>query len=240
MQNKYPQKPGIDFILKQAFFYWNKTLIFQLMFSIIYFAVFFTSIFFFASKYGIWEQNQALMEAFQESTQAYLQKAAELGATENSRYFSYAFLGTIVFLYPLNLGFFKIFRKVDLNEKIELGDLFAGYSGINFFKYIGYFLFWVLIYLMIAQTIILPFLWVMTTIFVAPLMFFTDKRIFEAMSLNFKVLRIFFLEIFVCVIVALLFKYLGFTLFLVGGLLTFPFWNAMIYSLYKTIFAEKS
>jgi len=240
MQNKYPQKPGIDFILKQAFFYWNKTLIFQLMFSIIYFAVFFTSIFFFASKYGIWEQNQALMEAFQESTQAYLQKAAELGATENSRYFSYAFLGTIVFLYPLNLGFFKIFRKVDLNEKIELGDLFAGYSGINFFKYIGYFLFWVLIYLMIAQTIILPFLWVMTTIFVAPLMFFTDKRIFEAMSLNFKALRVFFLEIFVCVIVALLFKYLGFTLFLVGGLLTFPFWNAMIYSLYKTIFAEKS
>ena len=240
MQNKYPQKPGIDFILKQAFFYWNKTLIFQLVFSIIYFAVFFTSIFFFASKYGIWEQNQALMEAFQESTQAYLQKAAELGATENSRYFSYAFLGTIVFLYPLNLGFFKIFRKVDLNEKIELGDLFAGYSGINFFKYIGYFLFWVLIYLMIAQTIILPFLWVMVTIFVAPLMFFTDKRIFEAMSLNFKALRMFFLEIFVCVIVALLFKYLGFALFLVGGLFTFPFWNAMIYSLYKTIFAEKS
>jgi small-conductance mechanosensitive channel len=240
MQNKYPQKPGIDFILKQAFFYWNKTLIFQLLFSIIYFAVFFTSIFFFASKYGIWEQNQALMEAFQESTQAYLQKAAELGATENSRYFSYAFLGTIVFLYPLNLGFFKIFRKVDLNEKIELGDLFAGYSGINFFKYIGYFLFWVLIYLMIAQTIILPFLWVMVTIFVAPLMFFTDKRIFEAMSLNFKALRMFFLEIFVCVIVALLFKYLGFALFLVGGLFTFPFWNAMIYSLYKTIFAEKS
>ncbi|SDQ47026.1 hypothetical protein SAMN05421664_1722 [Chryseobacterium soldanellicola] len=240
MQNKYPQKPGIDFILKQAFFYWNKTLIFQLVFSIIYFAVFFTSIFFFASKYGIWEQNQALMEAFQESTQAYLQKAAELGTTENSRYFSYAFLGTIVFLYPLNLGFFKIFKKIDLNEKIELGDLFAGYSGINFFKYIGYFLFWILIYLMIAQTIILPFLWVMITLFVAPLMFFTDKRIFEAMSLNFKALRMFFLEVSVCMIVALLFKYVGFMLFFVGGLFTFPFWNAMIYSLYKTIFTEKN
>lgn len=128
MQEKYPQKPGIDFILRQAFFYWNKTLVFQLIFSVIYFTVFFTSLFFFASKYGIWEQNQVLLEAFQESTQAYLQKAAELGATENSRYFSYAFLGTIVFLYPLNLGFFKIFRKADLNEKIELGDLFAGYS----------------------------------------------------------------------------------------------------------------
>ncbi len=36
MQSKYPQKPGIDFILKQAFFYWNKTLVFQLMFSMIF------------------------------------------------------------------------------------------------------------------------------------------------------------------------------------------------------------
>jgi hypothetical protein len=61
MQNKYPQKPGIDFILKQAFFYWNKTLIFQLMFSIIYFAVFLLA-FFFASKYGIWDQQQELAE----------------------------------------------------------------------------------------------------------------------------------------------------------------------------------
>jgi len=240
MQEKYPQKPGIDFILRQAFFYWNKTLIFQLMFSIIYFAVLFTSLFFFASKYGIWDQNQALLDAFQESTQAYLQKAAELGATENSRYFSYAFLGTIVFLYPLNLGFFKIFRKADLNEKIELGDLFAGYSGTNFFKYIGYFLFWFLIYLMIAQTIILPVLWVMSTLFVAPLMFFQNLRIYEAIFMNFKALRMFSLEIFVCVLVAVLFKYLGFTLFFIGGLFTFPFWNAMIYSLYKTIFTEKN
>jgi len=50
----------------------------------------------------------------------------------------------------------------------------------------------------------------------------------------------YFVEIMVCVIVAFLFKYLGFALFLIGGLFTFPFWNAMIYSLYKTVFSEKS
>ncbi len=240
MQNNYPQKPGINLMLKQAFFYWNKTLVFQLMFSIVYFGVFFTSIFFFASKYGIWDQQQELVEAFKVSTEAYVQKATELGQSENSRYFSYAFLGTMVFLYPLNLGLFKIFRKVDLNEKIEPGDLFAGYSGLNFFKYIGYALFWFLVYHMIFATVILPVIWVMITVFVAPLMFFMDKRIFEAIALNFQALKMFFVEVLVCVIVAFLFKYMGFALLFIGGLFTFPFWNAIIYAMYKNIFSEKS
>ncbi|MDC8105883.1 hypothetical protein ACNFU2_13375 [Chryseobacterium sp. PTM-20240506] len=240
MQNKYPQKPGIDFILKQAFFYWNKTLIFQLMFSIIYFAIFFTGMFFFASRFGIWEQSQELSEALRLGTKVYMEKAAAMSATENYQKFSYGILGIIVFLYPLNLGFFQIFRKMDLNEKIVLGDLFAGYNGLNFFKYISYFLFWFFIYLLTAQTIILGVAWVFVTIFVAPLMFFADKRIFEAITLNFKALKMYFVEIAVCIIVAFIFKYAGFALFLVGGLFTFPFWNAIIYSLYKTVFSEKN
>ncbi|KPH11932.1 hypothetical protein [Chryseobacterium sp. ERMR1:04] len=240
MQNKYPQKPGIDFILKQAFFYWNKTLIYQLMFSIIYFAIFFTSISFFAAKYGIWEMNQELVEAFKIGTSEYLAKTSEISQTDNYQKFMYGIFGTIIFLFPLNLGLFQIFKKMDLKEKIVIGDLFAGYNGLNFFKYIGYYIFWFFTYLMVAQTIILPVVWVFITIFVAPLMFFTDKRIFEAISLNFKALKMYFLEIFVCILVAFFFKYLGFGLFLIGGLFTFPFWNAMIYSLYKTVFSEKS
>lgn len=240
MQNKYPQKPGIDFILKQAFFYWNKTLIYQLMFSIIYFAIFFTSISFFAAKYGIWEMNQELVEAFKIGTSEYLAKTSEIAQTDNYQKFMYGIFGTIIFLFPLNLGLFQIFKKMDLKEKIVIGDLFAGYNGLNFFKYIGYYIFWFFTYLMVAQTIILPVVWVFITIFVAPLMFFTDKRIFEAISLNFKALKMYFLEIFVCILVAFFFKYLGFGLFLIGGLFTFPFWNAMIYSLYKTVFSEKS
>lgn len=196
--------------------------------------------FFFASRYGIWEQQQELAEALQAGTQAYVEKVTEISATENYQMFSYGILGTIIFLYPLNLGFFQIFRKIDTNEKIELSDLFAGYNGLNFFKYIGYFIFWFFIYLMLVQTIILAVVWVFVTLFVAPLMFFMDKRIFEAISLNFKALKMYFIEMFVCVMVAVIFKYVGFTLFLIGGLFTFPFWNAMIYSLYKTIFSEKN
>ncbi|KAB1228361.1 hypothetical protein F8D52_23145 [Chryseobacterium viscerum] len=240
MQNKYPQKPGIDFILKQAFFYWNKTLVFQLMFSIIFFGIFLTAIMLFGGKYEIFSYTQQLTEAFKQGTEAYMEKMAALSATENFQMFNLAIWATTAFLYPLNLGMFQIFRKIDLKEKIVIGDLFAGYNGLNFFKYVGYFLFWFFVYRFTAPTIILAVIWVAVTIFVAPLMFFTNKRIFEAISLNFKALKVYFVEIMVCVIVASLFKYLGFALFLIGGLFTFPFWNAMIYSLYKTVFSEKS
>ncbi|WP_144281406.1 hypothetical protein [Chryseobacterium echinoideorum] len=240
MQENYPSKPGIDFIVKQAFFYWNKTLIYQLMFSIIYFSIFFTSLFFFATKFGIWEQNQALIEAYKTSTEAYLEKAQVLSQTESSRLFMYSVLGTVIFLYPLNLGFFQIYRKMDMKEEISLSDLFVGYNGLNFFRYASYFLFWIIPYSQLLGTIIFPIFWIAVTLFIAPLMFFQNKTIFEGLSLSFKAMKNYFLEIFVCILIAFIFKYIGFGLFFVGALFTFPFWNAMIYSLYKIIFSEKA
>ena len=240
MQSKYPQKPGIDFILKQAFFYWNKTLIFQLIFSILYFGIFLTVIFVADLKYDIINQYIETTKYAKDGAEIYASELAKLAATENFQMFSLAIIGTTIFLYPLNLGFYQIYRKIDLNEKLELGDLLVGYNGLNFFKYIGYYIFWFFIYRFTVPTVVLAIIWVAVTVFVAPLMFFTDKRIFEAISLNFKALKMYYVEILVCTIVAFLFKYLGFTLFLVGGLFTFPFWNAMIYSLYKSVFSEKS
>ncbi|WP_312090455.1 hypothetical protein [Chryseobacterium sp.] len=239
MQETNPQKPGIDFILKQAFFYWNKTLLYQLMYSIIYFSIFFTSIFFFASKFGIWEQNQQLIEAYKTSMEAYVQKAEALSQTWESRMFLYSFLATIVFLYPLNLGFFQIYRKLDLKENISISDLFVGYNGANFFRYAAYFLFWIIPYTQLLGTVIFPLFWVAVTLFIAPLMFFQNKTILEGITLSFKAMRSHFVEIFVCILVAFIFKYIGLGLFFIGFLFTFPFWNAMIYSLYKTIFSEK-
>ena len=240
MQEKYPQKPGLDFILKQAFYYWNRTLVYQLMFSIIYFAVFFSAIFFFANMYGILEFNRELEIALQKGFKEYLEKSQELGKTENAAYFTYAFLGTIIFLYPLNLGFYQIYRKLDLKEPTELSDLFVGYRGLNFFRYVSYFMFWFLTCYILSPFIILPMVWVLVTLFVTPLMFFQNKTIFEGISLNWKALKKYFVEIIACTFVAILFKYVGFALFLVGALFTFPFWNAMIYSLYKTIFTEEN
>lgn len=240
MERNYPQKPGLELILKQAYYYWSKTLAFQLIFSIMYFGIMITAMYFFAGRFGIYEYTAQLQEAFAQGTQAYLEKSQELGATENMMYFTYALIGTSVFLYPLNIGFFQIYRKMDLGEVVTFNDLLVGYNGFNFFRYISYFVFWILTYLMIAQTLILPIVWVMGTLFVAPLMFFQNKRIFEGMALNFKALKMFFVEILVAVLIAFFFKYLGFMVFLVGGLFTFPFWNAMIYALYRNIFVENS
>lgn len=239
MEHKYPQKPGLDFILKQAFFYWNKTLIFQLMFSIIYFGILMTVFFFCDARYGIMNGYMETAKYASEGVQVYRDELQKLLATDNFQNFSLWMMGTTIFLYPLNLGFYQIFRKIDMGEKPELGDLLVGYNGLNFFIYVGYFIFWYFIFAYTIQTIILGVVWVCITIFVAPIMFFMNKTIFESLSLNFKALKMYFVEILVCAIVAILFKYLGFALFIVGGLFTFPFWNAMIYSLYKTIFSEK-
>ncbi|MFC3160129.1 hypothetical protein SAMN05443633_11917 [Chryseobacterium arachidis] len=239
MESKYPQKPGLDFILKQAFLYWNKTLMFQLMFSIMYFGVFMTVFFMCDMKYGIIGEFNEVSKYLQDGMQAYVTELNKLVATENYQNFSLWMMGTTIFLYPLNLGFYQIYRKIDLGEKPELADLFVGYNGLNFFKYISFYIFWYFIFKFTAPTIILAVIWVCITIFVAPMMFFMNKTIFESISLNFKALKMYFLEIFVCVIVAVIFKYIGFLLFFVGALFTFPFWNAMIYSLYKTIFSEK-
>ena len=240
MQNKYPQKPGLDFILKQAFFYWNKTLIFQLMFSIIYFGIVMTVIFFCDAKYGVVGEYIETAKYATKGAQVYTAELQKLLATDNFQNFSMWLIGTIIFLYPLNLGFYQIYRKIDLGEKLELGDLLVGYNGLNFFKYVGYFIFWYVIFAYSIQTIILGIVWVFITVFVAPIMFFMNKTIFESISLNFKALKMYFVEIFVCVVVAIIFKYIGFMLFFIGGLFTFPFWNAMIYSLYKIIFSENN
>lgn len=243
MQENYPQKPGLDFILKQAFFYWNKTLVYQLMFSVIYLSLFFTVFFYFSERFGIMNQLLVAMSDYTEvgpsGMDQYKTDIATIIASKEFRNFYLGIVGVQIFLYPLNLGFFQIFRKIDLGENTELKDLFAGYNGLNFFRYASYFIFWYFLYSFIAQTLILPVFWVMITIFVAPLMFFQNKTIFEGIALNWKALKMYFLEILVCTIVAVLFKYAGLAVFLVGIIFTFPFWNAMIYSLYKTIFIEK-
>lgn len=237
MQQQFPQPTGIDFILKTAFRYWSRTLLYQVAFSLLYFSVFLCSLFYFANFFGIFEQYLLLSEKLSEGFSAYQQGVQDLAKNPNFMKFQLAIMLTLTFLYPLNLGLFKIYRKLDLNEPLKLEDLFAGYSGINFFIYFGYFLFWFMVYSYAASTIILGIIWVFLTLFSAPLMFFMDKRIFETFSPNVQALKRFPMEIFVGVFVAVFFRYFGlFTI--LGAVFTFPFWNAMIYALYKRIFTE--
>ncbi|TXF75947.1 hypothetical protein [Chryseobacterium sp.] len=237
MENKYPQKTGIDTVLKTAFGYWSSTLKFQVIFSLLYLSILFMVYYFFASKYGIISQLEEASELISDFS-AYNAELMKISKSQEWYHMTLIIIGTLVFLFPLNIGVFLIFRKLDLKEPLELSDLFIGYRGINFFKYISFYLFWFVIYTYTAPTVILGIIWVLITLFSAPLMFFMDKRFFETMELNFKVLKSNLLEILVCVLVGFLFKYSGILLCGVGFLLTFPFMNAIIYTLYQKYFKE--
>ena len=237
MQQSYPQKKGIGELLKEAFGYWSGTLVFQMIFSLVYFSVFFLVFYYSNFQLGLLEKYQDLYTNYSHDFTLYQKEAQKIAATEEYIAFFWIMMGTAIFLYPLNLGLFKIFRKVDLGEKPTFSDLFAGYSGVNFFLYIGYAMLWYPVFMFTLQTIFLSVLWILITLFTAPLMFFMNKRIFETFSLNIKAVKLYLLEIIICLLVAAAFKYIGvFTCF--AALFTFPFTNAVIYSLYKTIFKE--
>lgn len=238
MMGEHPQKASLEMIIKSAFRYWSKTLIFQLMFSLVFISILMLVTLYFSEKLGLMTKYQELFTKYAQDWPTYQKEAQKLAMTPEYQTFFWILNGTLVFLYPLNLGLFKIFRKVDLGEKPELADLFAGYSGVNFIRYIGYAIFWTSVYILSIQTIFLAVIWVFLTLFTAPLMFFEDKRIFETIPLNIKALKLYFVEILIAFFIAFFFKYLG-ILTLVGALFTLPFMNAMVYALYSLIFKSE-
>lgn len=235
MEINQQQKLGIGEMISDAFHFWSKTIWYQILFSLLHFSVLFIVLYFFAIRFGILEQYMMLSEKLKLGMDAYREGVQQM--TENPNFFKFqiVIVFTLSFLFPLNLGLMKMFRKVDLKEKVLVEDLFAGYSGANFFIYLGYYLFWFTVYSYALSTIFLGIVWVFITLFTAPLMFFNNKRIFETFRINLKALRLFPLPIFVAVIFAVIFKYGG-LLSIVGAVFTFPFWNAIIYSLYSKIF----
>lgn len=70
-------------------------------------------------------------------------------------------------------------------------------------------------------------------------MYFRNEPLGTAMVTSFQAMRGNFLTLLICVIGTAFISYLGLVVFLVGYALTFPFWNAMIYTLYKNIFTEE-
>lgn len=237
METNFYDKPSTETLVDSAFFYWKKTLKYQVLFSLIYFSVFILVLYIAAMQFGIAEKVEELSKSLDKGMNAYMKSLERLSADQDFMYFKIAMMAVTVFLYPMNLGLFKLFRKLDTKEELKFEDLLAGYSGINFFVYIGYFMFWYLIYSYASSTVILGIVWVLLTLLVAPLMFFMNKRIFESISLNFKVLKMYPLQIIACSVVAILFKYFG-IITVVGAVFTFPFWNAMIYALYQRFFEE--
>lgn len=238
MENNDPRKSGIEQILKTAFWYWNKTLTYQLLYSLLYFSMFFLGYFYLFRYFGLWDEFAKYSDLVKTDIPAFNKKMEEIARLPQARNFGLAFFFLLALINPLNVGLYKIFRKIDLKEPVAMKDLFAGYLGFDFFKFFGFYLFWIIIFTYANALLVVGLVWVFITLFSIPLMFFMDVKTFEGIMLTVKGLRKNFGIILIGMVIALLFSLSGFLLFGVGFLLTFPFWNAMIYALYQHIYKE--
>lgn len=238
MQNSIQPQTGIVPILKKAFFYWNKTLLYQLLFSILYFSLFFIGYFYLLQYFGLWDEFMKHRDLVSTDLPAFNKKMEEIARLPQARNFGLSFFFLTALVNPLIVGLYQIYRKIDLNEPIVLNDIFAGYQGATFFKFVGFYLFWVIIFTYANALFLLGVVWFFVTLFCVPLMYFMDIKVFEGISLTFKVLRKNFSLVCITVIVALIFGLSGFLLCGIGILLTFPFIHSMIYTLYQQFYNE--
>lgn len=238
MENIAPIKAGTQQILKTAFAYWVKSLRFQLFYSLLYFALFFLGYISLFKYFGLWDEFSKYSDLVRTDIPAFNKKMEEIARLPQARNFGLAFFFLLALINPLNVGLYKIFRKIDLKEPVVMNDLFAGYLGFDFFKFFGFYLFWIIIFTYANALMLLGLVWVFVTLFSIPLMFFMQVNTFEGISLTVKGLKKNLGTVIICIAVAVLFSLSGLLLFGVGFLLTFPFWNAMIYTLYQHIYKE--
>ena len=230
-------KPEIGKLLTEAYQYWMRTLPFQFLFTVIYFSVMMFAGAYAFRYYGLFEEVNKFSGLMYTDFQLFVTKYEALMQTENAMAFTMAVLVIKAVVFPLNIGFFKIFRKLDIGERPETGDLFAGFRGHYFFLFVIYSLFWsVFNNSLLMIPLISPFLsviWIMMALFVPALVFFKGFNFFKSFKISVQIFRENFILIFIASLVSILFSYCGFIMFFFGIFLTFPFWNAMIYVLYK-------
>ncbi|SDF90465.1 hypothetical protein [Epilithonimonas hungarica] len=229
------QKPEIGKILTEAYQYWMRTLPFQFLFSAIYFAIFMFAAMYAFRYYGLFEEVQKFQNLFYTDTQAFLKKYEVLMQTQNALSFAMVVLVIKAVIFPLNIGFFKIYRKLDLGETPEMSDLFVGFRGHYFFIFAIYSLFWSVVNTYLS---VFTLVWIPMMLLIPALIFFKNSNFFEAFRINIQTFQKNIILIFVASFASILFSYSGILAFGFGLFLTFPFWNAMIYVLYKHLIAD--
>lgn len=238
---KNPNKSAIsaDQILKKAFFYWKSTLGFQLIVTVLYFSVTLIAGIQLAHYY-FGDQLQNFTPELLQKPELFVGQMNALMASENGQYFQIVFPLIKAAMFPLGIGLFKVYSLLDENKKPAFSDVLEGYSGSNFFKFWGYSIFWTVVFQLGISLFFIPgILWVMATLFVGPLLFFTPIRMMEAINISAKVIKANWPVILPCAVVACLFSYVGLAVFFIGFLFTYPFWMAVIYTLFKKYFNIK-
>ena len=237
MQNSQ-NKIDLSQLFRNAFAYWSATLGYQLIFSIFYFSLLLILSIFAFNYFGLYEKVNAFAHLLTTDLPAYQKKSEEMGRTEEFKLFTMSLIFIKAIVFPLNMGLLQMYRKLDLQEEININDLFVGYMGFNFLKFAGYGLFASSVYFLSFSLFPLTIVWILLSFFISPLMLFANQGIFPALQLNFAALKKNFETIVICTIASIVISYSGLLMFGIGLALTFPFWNAMIYALYRELFNE--
>jgi len=225
-------------LLQEALEYWRKTIVFQVVFSLFYFGLFFILMMFVFNYYGITEQINELKPYINGDISELESRYIEIIQTQNFRSASLWMVVVTSLLWPLNLGLLKIYEKIDRNESIFLQDLFVGYEGKDFFKFLGFAFLWNAIYFLSKSLIFLAPVWVFLTLFSGPLLFLGKQNLGNAVRLSVQAVGTNIGLSLGFLFIGFLMSYSGILLCFVGILFTFSFWNALLYVGYKNIFVE--
>lgn len=236
-RNQFPSL-SISQILSSAFSYWNKAMLYNLIYSILYLALFFVGYYSLFQYFGLWDEMMKHQDLLRTDLPAFNKKMEEIARLPHAQNFGLAFFLLLALINPLNVGLFKIYRKIDLKEPVVFNDLLAGFQGFDFFKFFGFYLFWFIIFTYANGLLFLGIFWIFITLFSVPLMFFMNVKTFEGISLTIKGLKGNFATVTICMMVAAAFSVCGILLCGFGFILTFPFWQTMIYTLYQNLYKE--
>ena len=215
-----------------------RTLPFQMLFSLIYFSVIMFAGAYAFRYYGLFEKVNQFSPLMYTDFNAFLNKYEALIKTPNGILFSAVMVLLKCIMFPLNIGFLKIYRKLDIDEPVETSDLFAGFRGNYFFLFLIYSLLWEIINRALLIFPPLSLLWIAMMLFVPGLLFFKKYNFLLAIKMSVQIFRKNPVLLLVVSLVSIVISYCGAIAFFFGIFLTFPFWNAVIYVLYKYLIAD--
>lgn len=232
------RKLSVEQIFREAFARWKSVMKYNILFSVLYLGLISIITYGVANYTGAWEKFQGLQPT--KNLEVYMSRMEALMKTQEITNFSLFIPFAIGLVYPLQIGFFQIFEKKDRDEETSLNDLFAGFIGGNFVKFSLYYILWTMIYTFMQSLIVPAPFWVAITLFAPPLMFFRKEGLGNALIISFNTFKKNFALLIICVLLTAIVVYAGAFAFFVGYLFTFPFWLAMIYTLYRNIFKDET
>lgn len=99
----------------------------------------------------------------------------------------FKFLLLVLLLQPLQVGLLECFKKTRAGEPRSVKDLFRGYMGADFFRYLSYFVIYSFLDGLASTHILLRLLLMLVTFLVLPIMHKYRLSSFAALSISLRV-----------------------------------------------------